>query len=96
MHPHNPIFIASARLSLFSASDDGMHVELAPEDGTTAAEQLTGPVISFRGEENGVIHVLLHFPDQDVALPLSELKRAIALAEEEVHPESHFTYPRNP
>lgn len=51
------------------------------------------PVLSFRAESEGEIQVLLHLPSLDIVIPLSELKRAIAFAEEEVHPESHYLVP---
>ncbi len=43
--------------------------------------------VTFRADEHCGLQVVLH-GETDVAFPLSELKRAIALAEAEVHPES--------
>jgi hypothetical protein len=78
-------YIAELGLQCFSATGDGMHLEAigrpsAPHD----------PFMTFRADEQGGMQVLLHGLNGDVAFPLAELKRAIAIAEQEVHPESFF------
>ena len=83
MHSHDPKLINSTRLACFSAVGDGMHVELAAEaDGEV--------LVSFREDESLGLQVVLHGRSRDVSLSLSDLKRAISLAESEVHRESFY------
>ena len=48
------------------------------------------PLITFRSDEQDGLQVVMHSAGSDVAFPLAELKRAIAIAEKEVHPESFY------
>ena len=84
MHTSNPEWIPTLHLQKFSAAEDGMHVEATGRPRAPAA-----PIMTFRADDLLGMQVVLHGQD-DVAFPLSELKRAIALAEVEVHPESFY------
>lgn len=84
MHTSDPEYVAVLRLQCFSAVGDGMHVEATGRPSNPSL-----PLVTFRADENLGMQVVLH-GDTDVAFPLSELKRAIALADVEVHPESFY------
>lgn len=78
-------FIAELKLQRFSATGDGMHLEVI---GRPSAPH--EPLITFRADEQDGLQLVLHGLKDDVAFPLAELKRAIAIAEKEVHPESFY------
>ncbi|MEO0600536.1 MAG: hypothetical protein AAF211_03815 [Myxococcota bacterium] len=86
--------VPRAYLQLFSASDDGMNLELcmADEQGRRVADG-PYPLLTFRAETEGMLSVVFEFPDGPVELPLSELERAIAAAKEDVHSESFYDGP---
>ncbi|RZI56926.1 MAG: hypothetical protein EOP37_22320 [Rubrivivax sp.] len=84
MHTPHPEWIPVLHLQRFSAVEDGMHVEATGRPSAPAT-----PIMTFRADELLGMQVVLH-GQEDVAFPLSELKRAIALAEAEVHPESFY------
>jgi hypothetical protein len=83
MHLRNPSIIHQLRLTRFSAVGDGMHIELAGENGAD-------PFVTFREDEQLGLQAVVHLIDRDVVFPLAELKRAIAIAEDEVHTESFY------
>ena len=87
MQTEKPVLLPELRLSLFSAVGDGMHVEVSAPAGTRAPP---GPFLTFREDETLGKQVVLHTSGGDVAFPLSELSRAIALAEAEVRKESFY------
>lgn len=87
---HNTIFLENLLFTKVSATEDGMHVDVSPQPGSTAAEYITSPLLSFRSEREGEIQILVHFPTHDLAIPLSELKRAIQFVEKEVHSEAFY------
>jgi len=84
MHTSDPEYVDILGLRCFSAVGDGMHVEVTgrPSDPSL-------PLLTFRADDILGLQVVLH-GETDVAFPLSELKRAIALADAEVHPESFY------
>jgi hypothetical protein len=84
MHSQNPEILDTIKLQLFSATEDGMHVEIV------VAKDEPEPLITFREDESHGMQVLLHLHDRDLAFPLSELERAIAFATEKVHKESFY------
>jgi len=84
MHTQNPKLLANIMLQRFSASEDGMHVELVE------SKESPQPLITFREDEALGMQVLLHTQDRDLAFPLAELERAIAFARMEVHKESFY------
>ena len=84
MHSHNPKTLASILLQRFSATEDGIHVELV------ASKDNPQPLMTFREDEVLGVQVVLHTQDSDFAFPLVELERAIAFAKQEVHKESFF------
>lgn len=86
----NTIFLQNLNLTKVSATEDGMHVDVSAQPGSTAAEYNTSPLLSFRSEREGVIQMLVHFPTHDLAIPLSEIKRAIQYVEKEVHSEAYY------
>jgi hypothetical protein len=86
MHNHNPKLLESIKLQLFSATEDGMHVELVESKDDLQ------PLITFREDENLGMQVLLHLQDRDLAFPLIELERAIEFARQEVHKESFYDH----
>lgn len=87
----NPEFIEKLCLWTFSASGDGMHVEItrADKDGK---EIDTKTIVTFREDEERGKQVVLHASGNknDLVIPLSEFKRAIEFAEREVHCESFY------
>ena len=89
MHLQNPEFLASVALQRFSAAGDGMHLEVTRERSPGAAAN-GEPILSFRKAETGEIQVAIHWPDRDVVMLLSELKRAIEVAEIEVQNEAFY------
>jgi len=84
MNAPQPEFVPTLRLQKFSAAGDGMHLE-----ATGRPSNPTAPFITFRADEQLGMQVELYGIDY-VSFPLAELKRAIALAEAEVHPESFY------
>ncbi len=84
MHTHNPRMLESILLQRFSATEDGMHVELVESKDNPQ------PLMTFREDEARGMQVLLHTQNRDLAFPLAELERAIAFAKLEVHKESFF------
>lgn len=87
MHAEDAEFLPTLCLARFSAVADGMHVEVsAPPHARESAR----PFITFREDEQLGKQVILHSSAQDVSFPLSELRRAIAFAEMEVHKESFY------
>lgn len=84
MHSHNPKVLDAIKLQCFSATEDGMHVELVESKDNPS------PLITFREDESLGMQVLLHLHDRDLAFPLAELERAIAFAKQEVHKESFY------
>lgn len=80
----NAEYLAAIELQCTSAVGDGMHVEI-----TGQPSRPHEPLVTFRADEQLGMLVVLH-GDTDLALPLSELKRAIAFPEAEVHPESFY------
>lgn len=89
-HIHKPIQLSGLSLVLHSASGDGMHLE-AHAPAQVGNEP--GPLFTFREDEQRGLQFVLHLPAKDITMPLSELKRAIALAEAEVHKESFYEPP---
>ena len=83
MHLRNPRVIDQVRLTQFSAVGDGMHIEVAGSDSAD-------PFLTFRADEQLGLQAVIHLTDRDVVIPLAELKRAIAVAEDEVHTESFY------
>jgi hypothetical protein len=83
MHSKNPLVLSEVRLVRFSAVGDGMHIELT-EPGSS------GALLTFREDDQLGFQVVVHLVAKDVAFPLSELKRAIGLAEADVHTESFY------
>lgn len=86
MHVHEPEVLSKLLLSRFSATGDGMHVEISRPSG----EAFSGPLITFREDEELGLQVVLHGHTHDVVFPLSELQRAIEFAIAEVHKESFY------
>ncbi len=80
----NPKVLDAIKLQYFSATEDGMHVELVQSMDNPE------PLITFREDESLGMQVLLHLHGRDLAFPLSELERAIAVAKQEVHKESFY------
>jgi hypothetical protein len=60
-----------------------MHIEIASPGAADA-------MLTFREDEQLGFQVVVHLAEKDVAFPLSELKRAITVAETEVHTESFY------
>lgn len=76
--------MAVLQVQCFSAVGDAMHVEVVDRPSNSSLM-----LVTFRADEDLGMQVVLH-GDADVAFPLSGLKRAIALADAEVHPESFY------
>ncbi len=89
MHLQNPEFLASVALQTFSATGDGMHLEVTRERSPGAAANYE-PILSFRRVASGEIQVAIHLSDRDLVMPLSELKRAIEVAEMDVQNEAFY------
>lgn len=83
MHLQNPLVLDQVRLTKFSAVGDGMHIELA---SPISAD----PLLTFREDEQLGLQAVIHLADQDMVFPLAELKRALVMAELEVHRESFY------
>ncbi len=83
MHLQNPKLIKEPQFMLFSAVGDGMHLELR-------TEPLGESVMSFREDEVLGKQAVLHLASQDIVISLVDLKRAIELAEIEVHCEAFY------
>lgn len=89
MHLGNPHIFKQIALASFSAVNDGMHIEIVLTDGN--GNEIQGsPIITFREDEELGLQVVIHREKYDVVFPLSELKRAILVAEEEVHREACY------
>ena len=58
MHTQNPKLLANIMLQRFSASEDGMHVELVK------SKESPQPLITFREDEALGMQVLLHTQDR--------------------------------
>jgi hypothetical protein len=90
MHVSKPTVLEKLRLSRFSATEDGMHVEVSVFSSNPA--ESTTVLFTFREDENLGMQVVLH-GSGDIAFPLAELKAAIRYAEAEVHKESFYDSP---
>ncbi|WP_028103996.1 hypothetical protein [Pseudoduganella violaceinigra] len=84
MHTQTPRLLANIMLQRFSASEDGMHVELLESKDSPQ------PLITFREDEALGMQVLLHIQDGDLAFALADLERAIEFAKLEVRKESFY------
>lgn len=89
MHLEKPKHYENISIAKFSAVDDGFHIEIALKDKNGNEEEFN-PVITFRENENNEKQVVIHRDKFDIVFPLSELKRAIEIAEKEVHSESFY------
>ncbi len=89
MHTKDPTLIYQLELTMFSAVGDGMHVEVSGNVGGPQG-RVPDPFITFREDEELGKQVVIHCTTGDLAFPLEELKRAIAVAESEVHRESFY------
>ena len=89
MNLEKPIKYEKVSLAKFSATGDGMHIEIALKD-ESGNEIKESPIITFREEENEGLQVVVHKEGNDIVFPLSELKRAISFAEQEVHSETFY------
>lgn len=89
MHIENPEVLEKIALATFSATGDGMHVEVTKAD-KNGKEIDNNPIITFREEDGVGLQVVIHGNQNDIIFPLSELKRAIDFAEKEVHCESFY------
>lgn len=89
MHTKAPTLIDQLTITLFSATGDGMHVEVSGKERGPEG-RLSEPFITFREDEVLGKQVAIRCQTGDLAFPLEELKRAIAVAELEVHKESFY------
>ena len=69
-----------------------MHVEASVFSPNP--QEITRILFTFREDEQLGLQAVLHWPEEDIVLPLGELKRAINYAEDEVHKESYYDQPR--
>lgn len=86
MHLKEPEFLKSLALQHFSAVGDGMHLEVIRRRSPDAPS----PILSFRKSQGGELQVAIHWPDRDLVIPVSELKRIIEIAEVEVQNETFY------
>lgn len=89
MHIEKPKYIERLCIDSFSAVGDGMHVEIALTDELNERSS-DSPIVTFREDEERGMQVVIHRDEYDVIFPLEEMKRAIEIAEQEVHCESHY------
>lgn len=88
MHTYNPKVLDKLAIAYFSAVGDGMHVELCPPGASARVPEQ--PFMTFREDEELGKQVVIHCQAGDLAFPLEELKRAIAIVDLEVHKESFY------
>lgn len=89
MHTKDPKLIEQLALTMFSATGDGMHVEVSEKERGPEGKA-PDPFITFREDEVLGKQVIIHCQGGDIAFSLEELKRAITVAESEVHKESFY------
>jgi hypothetical protein len=79
-------------LQRFSCTEDGMHLELciANSEGKLDTNSKPYPIVTIRADEGDQRKFVIYSSDGPISIPLSEIKKAISVAEEEVHSEEFY------
>jgi hypothetical protein len=82
MHSFEVLKLDKPNVQMFSAVDDGFHVEICDANNEV--------IVTIREDEKNGKMFVMHRHNNDIEIPLMKLTEIILMAEREVHKESFY------